>query len=311
MIEMYYFNILKANYGSKASKKEREAQEAERQSAANTMSEGAGSRHHSDRNLAEGRKIGDRFGDWKTRPIDIEDTEDVYFPEGIFDRLRDQTVPVSIRDDSGDWIIDSHVGSLVEDELIARKLQEHPFHPYGPTKVYVYYETPMGLPDAVEKVVVEYIKKGSHFDTIWINKDGGVLAGQPLERAKAVAEPSSPSKPSKYDTDPQTGESVIDEDNLEAWRSQGRQEFDVDEDAWFQQLERHPKEREANRYDSTLHSEIELTDHGYNNGVYLFHGDALGMAVGMTIEWSPISTSHDDLPISMFDTSNLNWRKWK
>ena len=99
---MYYFNILKANYGSKASKKEREAQEAERQSAANTMSEGAGSRHHSDRNLAEGRKIGDRFGDWKTRPIDIEDTEDVYFPEGIFDRLRDQTVPVSIREDSGD-----------------------------------------------------------------------------------------------------------------------------------------------------------------------------------------------------------------
>ena len=306
---MYYFNILKANYDSKVSQKEREAQAAEALSSLNTGK----SKQWSDEVMpTEARTMGTQLGtEWKKRPIKVEDADDVYFPEGIFDKLRTQTVPISIRDDSGDWLIDSHVNSLIDDELIKNKIQEFPFHPYGTTTVSVYYETPMGLPDAVEKVVVEYIKKGSHFDTIWITKDGEVLAGEPLDRAKARAEPSSPAKPSKWDLDPQTGEPVVNEDNLEAYRQAGKNEFDKDEDKWFQQLERHPKEHEANRYDWTLHSDIEFEDNEYNNGVYLFHGDALGMAVGMRIEWAPITRRQAELPIDMYDKSNLNWRKWK
>mgnify|MGYP003146132502 CR=1 FL=1 len=308
---MYYFNILKSKYPPHKSKEVKEAQQKEREAHVEGVYNKKVFSSAAPKPLEGEYTIADAAGhDTRKRPVAITDAniEDFINPR-ILSKNRHQIVPVSMRDDSGRWLIDEYLGNKFDDNYIVAKLKEYPFHTYSETKVQVGYETPLSIPDEIEKVVIEYLKKGTHFDNVWINKDGGTLSGAQLDKVKARIEPSVPDKPSKWDKDPNTGDPIVDEDILQERRQQGKNEFDKDEDKWFQQLERGPNENEAMRYDWTLHSVIMDGALHYLNFVFLFHGNNLAMGAGLAISWD------DDEPwIEVPDDwskQNLNWRKWK
>lgn len=332
---MYFFNVLKSKYDPKHSKEVKEARKKElaelrEAGGPDQMTQNNRQRIKQEKRNAGERTIGDEAGvDIRKRPIliDEKDAADYLTPE-IHNSLRLQTVPITIRDDSGGTPLPDYLLDILTDDLVKSKLQEYPFHPYGTTKVDVFYESVGIIPDAIEDRVIDIIKQGGDFDTVWFTKDGEALSGAAQAKVQSRTESSSPHSPSKFDTDPSSGKPIFEEDNLSAFRSAGETEFDRDEEQWFQQLERHPKENEADKYDWSLHSIIQededVNKTSYLNGIWLFHGSDLSIGAGMEIQAPKSWTAEGEEDpteidqsinvaeaIDLFNTQNLNWRRWK